>query len=217
MKKTCMHSEDLTPTQEFVRYSIGIDAMSFNGGYELKNGRVSPYFFDLGAFSTGKTMSNLTQAYVALISRLFKPDVVFGSAYGGIPIAATVAQSIGGNIGYAFNCENGEIIGASIKGKNVLIVDGAITSSSARTVGAVRMNGGIPIGCVVAFDRQERTNGGIMSEIQEFQKKFGIAVLAAATLDDLILFLRKVYVDGDEGAGRILNKILAYKGQYGVI
>lgn len=216
MKKTCVRSGELTSAQEFVEYAVDIGAVGFDGRM-LESGRVSPYFFDLGAFSTGKTMSNLTRAYVAMISRLFKPDVVFGSAYDGIPIAATVAQSIGGDIGCAFNCENGEIIGASIKGKGVLIVDGAITSSSARTVNAVRMNGGIPIGCVVAFDRQERICGGVSSQIQEFKKKFGIITLAAATLDDLVLFLRKTYVGGDEGAGRILNKILAYRGQYGVI
>lgn len=216
MKKTCVRSGELTSAQEFVEYAVDIGAVGFDG-HMLESGRVSPYFFDLGAFSTGKTMSNLTRAYVAMISRLFKPDVVFGSMYHGIPIAATVAQAIRGDIGYAFNCENGSIIGTNIKGKNVLIVDGAITSSSARTVSAVRMNGGIPIGCIVAFDRQERTYGGIMSEIQEFQKKFGIITLAAATLDDLISFMKRLYEGGDDGTGRILNKVLAYRGQYGVI
>jgi len=86
-------------------------------------------------------------------------------------------------------------------------------TSSGEAFDIVRANGGIPMGCAIAFDRQERGNDGERSATQEFTKNYGILVYAAATLDDLILLL-------EEGpaipkAAETLPKILAYRDQYG--
>jgi orotate phosphoribosyltransferase len=209
-----------TPAEQFVEYALGLDALELvPEGRTLKSGRVSPYFFNSGLFNTGGSLSKLARAYVAAIDGNFRPDIVFGPAYKGIPLAVAVAQAIGGNIGYAFNrkeakdhAEGGIIVGASPKGKKVLLVDDVMTTGTSldEAVEIIRTNGGIIICCVIAFDRQERGKEGNLSAVQEFQQNYGIPVRAAATLADLISYMRKTRQEES-----MQDKIRAYQKQYG--
>ncbi|OYV27644.1 MAG: hypothetical protein B7W98_01355, partial [Parcubacteria group bacterium 20-58-5] len=103
-------------------------------------------------------------------------------------------------------------------GDRVLIVDDVITDgwTKKEAVEFIRGFGGIPVGLIIAFDRQERGKGEL-SAVQEFEKEYGIPVHAAATLADLISFLQKTPAEsGDDNIGEVLEKILAYQKQYGV-
>lgn len=214
------------PAETFVAYAIGIGALELlPQGRALKSGRFSYHFFNSGLFNTGDTLTNLAKAYAAAASE-FTPEVVFGPAYKGIPLATALAQAIGGKIGYSFNRkeekdhgEGGIIVGASLAGKNVLIVDDVMTTgtSSGEAVEIIRSKGGIPIGCAIAFDRQERSTEGVLSAVQQFEQTYGIPVRAAATLADLITLLERNQAEhpGDQ-VGEILEKILAYRKEYGV-
>ena len=91
-------------------------------------GRVSPYFFNAGLFSTGSKLGFLAQSYAAAIADLTQDyDVLFGPAYKGIPLAATTALSLSTRHGidkpYCFNRkeakdhgEGGFIVGAPLTG-----------------------------------------------------------------------------------------------------
>lgn len=224
---TLMNLKPHTPAETFIAYALHIGALELlPEGRALKSGRISPYFFNSGLFNTGETITNLALAYAAAASE-FTPEIVFGPAYKGIPLATALAQAIGGNVGYAFNRkeakdhgEGGIIVGASLAGKNVLIVDDVMTTgtSSGEAVEIIRANGGIPIGCVIAFDRQERGKEGIHSAVQEFEQTYGITVRAAATLSDLISLLRHTLAESpdDHQVGEMLEEILAYRKAYGV-
>lgn len=209
---------------EFLLYALSIGALELvPEGRILKSGRVSPYFFNSGLFNTGASISKLATAYASAIAGNLYPEAIFGHAYKGIPIATAVAQAIGGDMGYAFNRkevkdhgEGGIIVGASLQGRKVVIVDDVMTTgtSSGEAFNIVKSAGGIPIGCVIAFDRQERGKGS-RSAVQEFQDTYKIPVYAAATLSDLTMLMQE---DADSGRWplALLLKILDYKLAYGV-
>jgi len=222
-----------TSSREFVRYALSIGAIELvPDGRKLRSGRISPYFFNSGLFNTGDSLSRLAGAYaVAVYKEGNRPGVIFGPAYKGIPLVAAVAVILGNSIGYAFDRkeekdhgEGGLIVGASLNGQNVCILDDVMTTGKSIIDAAeiIRKEGGIPINCVIAFDRQERVKGEL-SAVQEFEKEHGLAVHAAATLEDLIWVL-KDQLENDEQLDDlqqfrldlVIGKILEYKAEYGV-
>lgn len=230
-------NEKLTTAVRFVKSALNIGALELlSEGRALKSGRISPYFFNSGLFNSGTTGLELFEAYAAAAMGFASSEdelpfqVVFGPAYKGIPLATGTSLALrivyGKDVGYAFNRkeakdhgEGGIIVGASLAGKNVLIVDDVMTTgtSSAEAVEIIRANGGNSVGCVIAFDRQEMGKDGGLSAVQEFQDKFGIPVRAAATLSDLVSLLKRTPAEsGDDEVGEILEKILAYQKKYGV-
>lgn len=169
--------------EEFVSEALKIGAIELvPDGRKLKSGRISPYFFNSGLFNSGAHIQLLTKAYVGAIIAMdwrLNMHVIFGPAYKGIPIAVAISmilwQNKNVNVGYAFNRkeakdhgEGGIIVGHSIKDKEVLIVDDVITTggSAGEAVDIVRKNGGIPTGCVIAFDRQEKGKETDLSAVQ---------------------------------------------------
>ncbi len=214
--------------KNFIRYALSIGAIELvPEGRRLKSGRISPYFFNSGLFNTGDSIGQLANAYVSVLNSL-KVDVVFGPAYKGIPLVTAVSmemwQKHGVSIGYAFNRkeakdhgDGGIIVGSPLADKKVLIIDDVMTTgtSSSEAVEIIRANGGNPIGCVIAFDRQERGKDGMFSAVQEFENNYDISVYPAAALTDLIAVLKD-----DEGlipkGEEVLVKILEYREQYGV-
>lgn len=226
-------------TKKFVTKALEIGAIElFPGGLKLKSRRMSPYFFNSALFNTGKNLQMLIEAYAETVMEMCVDTcggivkegaiVVYGPAYKGIPLSVAVSLMLWMkytiNLGYAFNRkeakdhgEGGIIVGSSIKNKNVLIIDDVMTTgtSSGEAVEIVRANGGIPIGCVIAFDRQERGTETNISAVQEFQNKYGIPVRATATLADLIDVLQEEDTVSGIGKSAPLRDILDYQARYG--
>jgi len=215
----------MKPATEFVLYALSIGALALTPT-ELKSKRISPYFFNSGLFNSGEESIHLARAYAAaaLVDLGQEVDVVFGPAYKGIPLAVTTSMAIfqryGINVGWAFNRkevkdhgEGGNVVGYPMKRKRVLIVDDVMTTgaSSGEAVDIVLANGGIPIGEVIAFDRQERGKDTTLSAVQEFEKKYNVPVCAAATLTDLISVLKEKAPKSES-----LSEILKYQEKYGV-
>jgi len=63
----------------FVRYALRIGAIELvPEGRKLKNGRISPYFFNSGLFNTGRSIRELAEAYVrTLVKGLDLEDFPF--------------------------------------------------------------------------------------------------------------------------------------------
>ena len=67
--------------RDFIKFAIDSEVLLF-GSFELKSGRISPYFFNAGRFNTGPALAKLGQFYAAaLIDSGLEYDVLFGPAY----------------------------------------------------------------------------------------------------------------------------------------
>jgi orotate phosphoribosyltransferase len=170
--------------KEFVELALEIEVLKF-GEFELKSGRISPYFFNSGLFNSGYAVAKLGHAYAAAVENIdFEIDMLFGPAYKGIPLVALTAAALAEHndidLPFCFNRkeakdhgEGGALVGAPIEGR-VLILDDVITAGTAirGAIDIIHRAGGKPAGILIALDRQERGNGEI-SAVQEVQQAFG--------------------------------------------
>ncbi|MCH9746087.1 MAG: orotate phosphoribosyltransferase [Proteobacteria bacterium] len=207
--------------KDFVDFMLEIGALKF-GEFTLKSGRVSPYFFNAGAFNTGEHLSKLGKFYAqAIQASALNFDVLFGPAYKGIPLATATAMalndSFGVNVPYSFNRkeakthgEGGDIVGHALENE-VLIIDDVITAGTAvrEAMDIITANGAAAKGVIVAVDRQEKGKGD-KSAIQEVEENFGIEVLSIINLGHLIDYLKQ----SDDQV--LIERIEAYRDQYGV-
>lgn len=207
--------------QEFIEFALNQNVLRF-GEFKTKAGRLSPYFFNAGLFDDGASLDRLSQFYAMAILASGTPvDMLFGPAYKGIPLVSVSALALartGHNLPFAFNRkeakdhgEGGNIIGAPLSGR-VLIIDDVISAGTSvrESVEIILAAGAKPCGVVIALDRMERGTGEL-SAVQEVRRDFGIPVVAVATLDDLMAYLRN-RPDFKEHE----SAVAAYREKYGV-
>lgn len=206
--------------RRFLELSIERGVLRF-GGFTLKSGRISPYFFNAGLFNTGGALVRLAHCYVeALLASGLKFDMLFGPAYKGIPLATAVAAELcarGIDVPLAFNRkeakshgEGGRLIGAPLSGR-VLIVDDVITAGTAirESLDIIQEAGAEPCGVLIALDRQERGQG-TLSAVQELEQQAQLPVIAIARLTELLAYT----ADRPELAEH-RSRLLAYRDTYG--
>ena len=191
-------------SHEFIQFALDTGALRF-GEFKTKAGRLSPYFFNAGLFHDGEGLGRLAGFYADRLLQVEetvpKFDVLFGPAYKGITLASAMAVACavrGRNLPFCFNRkeakdhgEGGNLIGADMNGKRVLIVDDVITAGTAirEALAIIKGAGGTPAGIVVALDRQEiASETDRRSAAQAVAEEAGIPVVAVATLADLLDF-----------------------------
>lgn len=213
------HSSGLA--EEFVGFAVESGVLRF-GEFKTKAGRMSPYFFNAGLFNDGAQMDKLAQFYAqALLASGIEFDMVFGPAYKGIPLAATVAVELsrrGRNVPFAYNRkeakdhgEGGVLVGAPLKGR-VLIIDDVISAGTSvrESVKLIEAEGATPAAVAIALDRMEKGTGE-KSAVQEVEQQYGLPVVAIANLRDLLSLL-----ENHTEFGRYLEPVRAYRERYGV-
>jgi orotate phosphoribosyltransferase len=214
--------------QEFVQFAVQAGVLRF-GEFKTKAGRLSPYFFNAGAFDDGAKLGRTALCYARrLLASGVEFDMLFGPAYKGITLAAAVAielARLGRNVPFAYNRkeakdhgEGGTLVGAPVRGR-VVIVDDVITDGAAKreSVQMLRAAGAEPAAVLIALDRMERagSEGALTqgSAVEEFAREFAIPVLSVATLSDLLQYL-------DSSANPELrahrDAVVVYRQRYGV-
>lgn len=208
--------------REFLDLALELGVLRF-GEFTLKSGRVSPYFFNAGLFSSGYAAAKLGRYYASAIAdSKLEFDMLFGPAYKGIPLVALAAAALAEHhdvdVPYAFNRkeakahgEGGSNIGAPLSGR-VLIVDDVITAGTAvRDAQQIITEAGAEVaGLVISLDRQEMGQGA-RSAVQELELALRIPVISIVKLEDLIDLLE----DSEEYAA-FLAPVLSYRQKYGV-
>lgn len=227
---------------DLIEKALKADILKF-GSFTLKSGRTSPYFINCGLFSKFGLSRAFNGAYARTIHEYatqnpsFDFDIIFGPAYKGIPIAGITGNELShldsekwDGKGYAFNRkeakdhgEGGTIVGESLKGKRVIIIDDVITAGTAirEAIEIIEKQGGTLVGIVVAVDRQEKTpsqaekegreddGGSRQSAIGEVRRETGVPVLAVLTLEDIIVGAEKL------GRGEEVGRMEEYRRRYG--
>jgi orotate phosphoribosyltransferase len=214
---------------EFIRLALARNALRF-GEFTLKSGRVSPYFFNAGAFDDGASLAVLGRCYAAaIVESGLAFDMLFGPAYKGIPLVAATAAALhtdhARNLPYAFNRkeakthgEGGSIVGRPLAGR-VLIIDDVITAGTAirESIDIIRAAGAAPAGVALALDRQERGRDAQgrdlpLSAVQEVGQLYAIPAFSILSLVGLIGILRSGSDLLPQGA---LAAMEAYRSRYG--
>lgn len=207
--------------QEFIAFAIEKEVLRF-GEFKTKAGRLSPYFFNAGLFNDGVSLMKLGEFYAQAIENSgIHFDMLFGPAYKGITLAASIAIAFarqGKNIPYAYNRkeakdhgEGGTIVGSPLQGR-VLIIDDVISAGTSvrESVELIKAHGAQACGVAIAIDRQEKGLGEL-SAVQEVVQNNQIPVCAIANLNDLLNFLKAKNMLQD------LQAVETYRKQYGVI
>ena len=208
--------------QKFIEMSIQIGALKF-GEFELKSGRVSPYFFNMGLFSTGQALKNIGDFYAsALEESNIEFDMLFGPAYKGIPLASVMSASLFMNydkdVPFVYNRkekkdhgEGGRIVGPPLSGK-IVIVDDVITAGTAIKEASqiIRETGAEISGIIIAIDRQEK-GAGEYSAVQEVSSKLGVPVISIVNLDQILAFVKNSSSELEDH----VEAIESYRKEYG--
>ena len=208
--------------QNFIQMSIDIGALKF-GEFELKSGRISPYFFNMGLFSSGRSIKNIGDFYAASLEESnLEYDMLFGPAYKGVPLVSVLSSSLFVNhkkdVPFVYNRkekknhgEGGQIVGPSLSGK-VIIVDDVITAGTAiKEASEIIVEAGAEIsGILIALDRQEK-GAGDSSAVQEVSRELGVPVISIINLDQILAYAKNSPSELEAYVNRIEN----YREKYG--
>lgn len=206
-------------SQNFIEFCIQQEVLKF-GEFKTKAGRLSPYFFNAGLFNDGDSLLKLGEFYANSIEKSgIEFDMLFGPAYKGIPLAASIAIAFakrGRNLPYAYNRkeakdhgEGGNLVGAPLKG-SVLIIDDVISAGTSvrESVALINANGATTCGVSIALDRQEKGLGEL-SAVQEVEQNNKIPVVSIAKLADLLML-----IESSEQLAKHSREIKHYQQRY---
>ncbi|MEQ1598952.1 MAG: orotate phosphoribosyltransferase [Methylotenera sp.] len=209
-------------SQAFIEFAIKKQVLKF-GEFKTKASRLSPYFFNAGLFNDGESLLKLGEFYAESIKKSgIEFDMLFGPAYKGITLAASIAIALaknGHNVPYAYNRkeakdhgEGGVIVGAPLQGR-VLIIDDVISAGTSvrESIDLITQHGAKACGVAIALDRQEKGLGDL-SAVQEVETLHHLPVCSIANLSDLLEFVKH-----QDSLAQHLLSIQEYRQQYGVI
>ncbi|MCP5147399.1 MAG: orotate phosphoribosyltransferase [Pseudomonadales bacterium] len=208
---------------EFINLARQHDVLKF-GEFTLKSGRLSPYFFNAGAFACGEALAALGRCYARrIVDSGLQFDILLGPAYKGIPLATATAIALADNhdinVPFAYNRkeakshgEGGVLVGAPLQGR-VLVIDDVITAGTAvrEVIAMIEAAGARLAGVAVGLNRQERGEGE-RSAIQEVEEEYGVPVLSIIDMEHIIAYLE----DADVAPTDLLEAMKAYRDRYGV-
>ncbi len=217
----------MTYKESFIRFMADSGVLTF-GDFTLKSGRKAPYFINCGNYRTGAQLSKLGGFYAECINEHgIKPDILFGPAYKGIPLAASASVALyerfGMDVSYCFDRkeakdhgEGGMFVGEPLSdGKRVVIIEDVMTSGKALREVYPKLKGAADVKIeemVITVDRREKGLNSDKSAVREAYDEFGIKVYSIVDINDIIMALQ----DGVIAGAEYLDKMREYRNTYGV-
>mgnify|MGYP001583397560 CR=1 FL=1 len=211
----------MTYKQEFIEFLVECNALRF-GQFELKSGRVAPYFINTGMFDTGAKIQKLGAYYARAIQEHFGSDFdgIYGPAYKGIPLCISAAMALsrsGVDKGYVYNrkeaktyADKSRVVGMDLTADTRLIlVDDVITSGKAirESLEILKTCENPAVkGIVISVNRQERGKTR-ENALREVAKNLGIPIFSIVTITDIKGFL----LNREVGGRIVLDEAMAEK------
>lgn len=188
---------------KFLDLLLASGALKF-GSFKTKSGRMSPFFFNSGAFDNGKTLSQVAHCYARYVLSYLEPASgdglhLYGPAYKGITLATATAVELSKmcdqQVPFTFNRkenkthgEGGAFIGHPIsKNSSVVIIEDVMTGGTSirETIELLKPLGTKIKAVLVGVDRMERGMGDKRAS-SEISENFGISVFSILTIDQII-------------------------------
>jgi len=218
---------------EFIDFLIQAGALAF-GDRSLKSKRLSPYFVNVGDFSTGNAARRLGAAFAAaVVASGVTYDAVFGPAYKGVPLAINTASALSTDekdIPFVFdrkeakdhgeatskdNLQKAMLVGTQLKkGSRFIMVDDVLTTAQTKDE-ALDLLARITeetqcTGLFIGVDRQEVGLDG-KNAVTEFSTRRNVPVHSIVNAHDIYEHLR-----GREGIDQTaLERMRTYLRVYG--
>ena len=209
---------------KFVSFLLETEALTF-GDFTLKSGRKSPYMINAGKFDSGVSLSRMGCYYARVIYEKMElgvipwdTNILFGSAYKGIPLAAATSIALAAafdfDLGWAFNRkeakdhgEGGIFVGRKLSaGDRILIVDDVMTAGTALRDTVDLLSESAPgakvVGSVIAVDRKERGRDERLSAVAEMQFELGIPIFPIIDIDDILAVLKGGELEREYGRNK---------------
>ena len=205
--------------QQFIQRLLQREALQF-GDFQLKSGRRSHFFFNLGKLVDGQDFLDLGLWYAQLLANSgLNFDSIFGPAYKGIPLATATVMGLAS--GYQRQAalvynrkevkshgEGGQWVG-QISGRRHILIDDVLTAGTAINQSAelITSQGGTLVALVVALDRQAKDASG-QTAAQQLAQRWQVPVLSLVSLTNIADYLE--VQQQKPSAERLRAEILSY-------
>ena len=218
--------------KEFIEFMVDCKVLKF-GNFVTKSGRKTPFFINTGFYRTGAQLKKLGEYYAEAIKSKYGTDfdILFGSAYKGIPLSVTTTIALndkyGADIGYCSNRkevkdhgDTGILLGSPIMdGDKIVIIEDVTTAGTSinETLPIIKAQGNVDVvGLVVSVDRMERGQG-TKSALTEIEENYGIKTTAIVTMAEVVEHLYNRPYKGEIIIDDTLKAAIdEYYKQYGV-
>ena len=220
----------MTYKQQFIRFLAECGVLKF-GTFQLKSGRIAPYFLNAGEYKTGAQIKRLGEFYAACIEENgLEVQTLFGPAYKGVPLAISVAvamyEKYGRDVAFCFDRkevkdhgEGGMFVGKQPEdGEKIVIIEDVMTSGKALKEVLPKLRGAADVnitGMVITVDRMEKALGSQKSAVQQTWDEEGVRVCSIVTIQDIIEALEQDIIAGREHVPAIRAYLQQYGANYG--
>lgn len=217
--------------EELIEFLVTHKALQF-GEFTLKSGRKSPYYYNIRNLATGEAISKIASVYAQkIMDENLEPDVLFGPAYAGIPLAVATALHLNDhhdqNVRFAFDRKEvkkygdqntNALIGSLQEGDRVLIIDDMMTTGGTKLEAKQKIQSFADvdvIGILISFDRMEKDDQGVYAA--KALKDQGLPVYSILDAPSVFEFLHNQEIGGAiHVTDEHFAAFQAYRKQYGV-